>query len=151
MASITPKKKSGRIVSYKFKTCVGRDAQGKQIFRSKTWTPPDGMSVFKASRAAEKAALEWEDTVKAEYEKELSALASGKSYSLPPEQRHDDFDSFVSDIWLPLQARNRSHKPTTVAFFENMAKPIMEYFKGAVLQEISPFDIQRYLTYLGTG
>lgn len=46
MASITPKKKSGRIVSYKFKTCVGRDVQGKQMFRSKTWTLPDGMSVF---------------------------------------------------------------------------------------------------------
>ena len=150
MASITPKKKSGRIVSYKFKTCVGRDTQGKQIFRSRTWSPPDGMNVFKASRAAEKAALEWEDAVKAEYEKELAASASGKSYSLPPEQRHDDFGSFVSDIWLPLQARSGSHKPTTVAFFENMAKPIMEYFKGAVLQEIGPFDIQRYLTYLGT-
>lgn len=32
-ASITPKKKYDRIVSYKFKTCVGRDGQGKQVFR----------------------------------------------------------------------------------------------------------------------
>ena len=80
----------------------------------------------------------------------MAALATGKSYSLPPEKRHDDFNSFVSEIWLPLQVRSGSHKPTTVAFFENMSKPIMEYFKGSVLQEISPFDIQRYLTYLGT-
>lgn len=150
MASITPKRKSGRIVSYKFKTCVGRNTQGKQIFRCTTWVPPEGMKVFQADRAAEKAALEWEDTARAEYEREMAALATGKSYSLPPEKRHDDFNSFVSEIWLPLQVRSGSHKPTTVAFFENMSKPIMEYFKGSVLQEISPFDIQRYLTYLGT-
>ena len=108
------------------------------------------MKVFQADRAAEKAALEWEDTARAEYEREMAALAIGKSYSLPPEKRHDDFNSFVSEIWLPLQVRSGSHKPTTVAFFENMSKPIMEYFKGSILQEISPFDIQRYLTYLGT-
>ena len=150
MASITPKRKSGRIISYKFKTCVGRNAQGKQVFRCTTWVPPEGMKVFQADRAAEKAALEWEDAARAEYEKEMAALATGKSYSLPPEKRHDDFNSFVSEIWLPLQVRSGSHKPTTVAFFENMSKPIMEYFKDSILQEISPFDIQRYLTYLGT-
>ncbi len=150
MASITPKRKSGRIVSYKFKTCVGRNAQGKQVFRCTTWIPPEGMKVFQADRAAEKAALEWEDAARAEYEKEMAALATGKSYSLPPEQRHDDFNSFISDIWLPLYVRNGSHKPTTVAFCEDMTKPIMKYFNGSVLQEISPFEIQRYLTYLGT-
>ena len=150
MASVIPKKKSGRIVSYKFKTCVGRDSQGKQVFRCITWTPPEGMNTFKADRAAEKAALEWEDTVRAEYEKELEAAATGGSYNIPPEKRHDDFNQFVSNVWLPLQVRSGNHKPTTVAFFENMSKPILEYFKGTVLQEISPFDIQKYLTYLGT-
>lgn len=63
MASIIPKKKSGRIVSYKFKTCVGKNAQGKQVFRCMTWLPPEGMSAFKADRAAEKAALDWEDNL----------------------------------------------------------------------------------------
>ncbi len=150
MASIIPKKKSDRIVSYKFKTCVGRDTQGKQIFRTKTWLPPAGMGTFKANRAAEKAALEWEDTVRAEYEKKMAALSTGKSYSLPPEQRNDDFNSFISDIWLPLYVRSGSHKPTTVSFCEDMTKPIMKYFKGSVLQNISPFEIQRYLTYLST-
>ena len=87
------------------------------------------MKVFQADRAAEKAALEWEDTARAEYEREMAALAIGKSYSLPPEKRHDDFNSFVSEIWLSLQVRSGSHKPTTVAFFENMSKPIMEYLK----------------------
>ena len=150
MASITPKRKNGKIVFYKFKTCLGRDDQGRQIFRCMTWTPPEKMNVFKADRTAEKVALEWEESVKEEYEKEKRTVLTGESYLLPPEQRHDDFNYFISDVWLPLQVRSGNHKPTTVAFFEYMVKPIMEYFNGSILQEISPFDIQRYLTHLGT-
>lgn len=66
MASISFKKKEGKILSAKFKTCVGRDEQGKQIFRCTTWTPPDGLTWAKLNRAAERAAYDWEDTVKAE-------------------------------------------------------------------------------------
>lgn len=150
MASIIPKKKSGRIVSYKFKTCVGKNAQGKQIFRCMTWLPPEGMSTLKADRAAEKAALDWEDTVRAEYEKELSARTAGADYTLPPEQRHDDFNWFVSDVWLPLYVRSGSLKPTTVTYYQHMAQTITGYFNGAVLQEIGPLDIQKYLVYLRT-
>lgn len=150
MASITPRKKSGRIVSYKFKTCVGRNEQGKQVFRCMTWVPPKGMSTFKADRAAEKAAFEWEDIARAEYEKELTATVAGKIYTLPPDQRHDDFNWFVSDVWLPLYVRSGSMKPTTVSYYQFMAQTITGYFNGAVLQEIGPLDIQKYLVYLRT-
>lgn len=150
MASITPRKKSGRIVSYKFKTCVGRNKQGKQVFRCMTWTPPEGMSTIRADRAAEKAALEWEDIVRVEYEKELTATVTGKIYTLPPDQRHDDFNWFVSDVWLPLYVRSGSMKPTTVSYYQFMAQTITDYFNGAVLQEIGPLDIQKYLVYLRT-
>ena len=43
MASIIQNKKDGKIVSYKFKTCGGRDEFGKQVFRCYTWKIPDGM------------------------------------------------------------------------------------------------------------
>ena len=33
MASITQNKKDGKVISYKFKACIGRDEFGKQIFR----------------------------------------------------------------------------------------------------------------------
>lgn len=150
MASISFKKKEGKILSAKFKTCVGRDEQGKQIFRCTTWTPPDGLTRAKLNRAAERAAYDWEDTVKAEYKKEIAAKETGKDYFLSPEQRHDDFTKFVSEVWMPLQVRSGTHKPSTVAFFEHISKPILDYFDGKILQEISPFDIQRYLSYLRT-
>lgn len=108
------------------------------------------MNTFKAGRAAEKAALEWEDAVRAEYKKELEATATRGSYNIPPEKRHDDFNKFVLDVWLPLQIQSGNHKPTSVAFYQYMAKTITDYFSGAILQEIGPLDIQKYLVYLRT-
>lgn len=101
----------------------------------------------KAKKAAERAADAWEQEVKAEYQKEKEL---GNAYRLPPEKRHDDFAAFVNEMWLPLQIRGGDAKPSTVAFYEFMAKPITDYFNGAVLQEISPIEIQKYFTYLRT-
>ena len=44
MASITQNKKDGKIVSYKFRACVGRDEFGKHIFYCSTWKAPEGMT-----------------------------------------------------------------------------------------------------------
>ncbi len=58
--------------------------------------------------------------------------------------------SFVNDTWFVLQIRGENDKPNTIAFYKNMTRIISEYFKGSVLQEISPVDIQKYLVYLRT-
>lgn len=49
-----------------------------------------------------------------------------------------------------MQIRGENDKPNTIAFYKNMTRIISEYFKGSVLQEISPVDIQKYLVYLRT-
>ena len=67
-----------------------------------------------------------------------------------PDKRRDDFVSFVNDTWFVLQIRGENDKPNTIAFYKNMTRIISEYFKGSVLQEISPIDIQKYLAYLRT-
>ena len=36
MATITPKEKDGKIIAYKFRTCVGRDENGRQVSRATT-------------------------------------------------------------------------------------------------------------------
>ena len=58
MASIIPKTKDGKIISYKFKACVGRDDCGKQVFRCMTWKVPVGLGPAKAEKAAEKLELD---------------------------------------------------------------------------------------------
>ena len=56
MASIIQNKKDGKVISYKFQTCVGRDEFGKQIWRCTTWKAPDGLIPSRAEKAAQKAA-----------------------------------------------------------------------------------------------
>lgn len=151
MASIRENRKNGKVVSYRFIACLERDARGKQVRRYATWTPPADLTPAKAKRAAERAAEEWEDEIRKEHQEQKEAAASGQTYTVPPEKRRDSFTAFVNDTWLPLEVRNGSCKATTIAFYENMAKVITTYFDGAVMQEISPIQIQKYLIYLRTG
>ena len=123
---------------------------GKQIRRFRTWTLEEGLTPSKARKAAERAADAWEQEVRAEYQKEKDAKAQGRAYSLLPEKRKDDFVSFVNHIWFAVNMCGGDAKPSTIAFYEYMTKPILEYFNGAVLQDISPVDIQKYFVYLRT-
>ena len=150
MASIRENRKNGKVVSFRFSACLERDAEGKQIRKYLTWTPPDSLPPAKAKKAAEKEADAWEISIKEEYEKEKAAEAIGKSYALPPEKRRDCFASFVNEIWLPLQVRNGNCRPNTIAFYQNIAKVITHYFGGSYLQEITPVQVQKYLIYLRT-
>ena len=150
MANIRENVRNGKTVSYRFTACLGRDSNGKQIRKYTTWEIPMGLTPAKARKAAERAADDWEQDVRQEYEKQCTLTALGKTYQIPAEKRRDDFCAFVKDTWFPLQVRDGKHKPKTIAFYESMVKFITNYFKGAVLQEISAIGIQRYLTFLGT-
>ena len=75
MAIITQNKKDGKVVSYKFKACVGRDELGKQVFKCSTWKVPEGLIPSRVEKAAQKAAAEWEKKVKDEYQKDLKSGA----------------------------------------------------------------------------
>ena len=46
MATIKENRKNGKVVSYYFTVCLGRDSQGKQIRHYTTWTPPKGMKMM---------------------------------------------------------------------------------------------------------
>ena len=150
MANIRENKKNGKIISYRFTVCLERDAQGKQVRKYTTWTPPEELTPAKAKKAAERAAESWEETAKAEYQQEKYAAEQEQVSAIPAEKRHDDFASFVNDTWLPLQVRNGSNKPCTVVFYQNNANFIVEHFKGKTLQSITPMDIEKYLVFLRT-
>ena len=52
MATIQENRKNGKLVSYKFTACVGRDAAGKQIRYYRTWTPPREYAPARARKCA---------------------------------------------------------------------------------------------------
>ena len=60
MAYIQEKIKGKKIVSFKFKACLGRDANGKQIFKCTTWYPPADLALAKARKEADRVADRWE-------------------------------------------------------------------------------------------
>lgn len=151
MAAIRENKKNGKVISYRFTACMERDARGKQMRKYFTWPVPDGMTPAKAKKTAERAADAWEEEIRKEYQEEKKALACGAAYNLPPEKRRDDFVAFVNDIWFPLHVGGGNCKPTTIAYYKNIAKVITNYFNGCILQEISPIQIQKYLVYLQTA
>lgn len=148
MASIRENIRSGKVVSYRFTACIERDFRGKQVRKYTTWTPPEGLTPSKARRLAERAADEWEQEAREEYQEEKDALARGIAYALPPEKRRDDFIDFVENVWLPLEIRSGNRKPSTVAFYTNISKHITAYFAGAALQEIGAIQIQKYLVFM---
>lgn len=145
MANIRENRRNGKLVSYRFTACLERDANGKQIRRYTTWEVPAGMTPARAKKAAERAADEWEQQLRSAYQKEKEL---GAAYTLPPEKRRESFTTFVNDVWFPLQICNGNDKQTTVTFYKNMKKLIVEYFDGSYLQEISPIQIQKFLVYL---
>ena len=142
MATIQEKIRENKIVSCKFKSCLGRDENGKQIFKCYTWYPPVGLTKAKCRKEAERAAAVWEAEIKQAYalQKEQEAEAgSAKVYT---------FGRFVNEVWLPLCVRDGSHRPATIAMYTNILKLILLRFEAVPLHEITGIQISQYLTWL---
>ena len=97
------------IVSCKFKACLGREENGKQIFKCLTWYPPENPTPAKARKAAQAAADIWERDIKANCEVEKENKETKRSTYI--------FKEFINDIWLPLCVNDGSHRHTTVMVF----------------------------------
>lgn len=144
MASIRENRKDGKLISYTFTACFGRDRQGKQIRRYKNWTPLKGMGATKAKKEAEKQAILWEQSLQEEVEQQPTVVQR------TIDERQDDFVEFIEKVWFPLQVSGNDRKAKTVAFYTSTTKIIKKYFAGRVLQDITAMDIERYLVYLRT-
>ena len=146
MATITPKSKNGKIVAYKFKSCVGRTDDGKQILRYTTWHVPDGLIPSRARKAAERAAAQWEKGARTEYELDVKQPERVREREI--DSKRTEFAQFVNDVWFPLCINDGEHKQSTVEFYRATLKRIIEHFKGKYIQEITSTDIQKFLIYL---
>ena len=115
MATITPYQKDGKTIAYRFRVCVGRDENGKQIVLSTTWNVPDGLTPSKAKRAAQSASRLWERNAKEEYK---NGTSKPERSQLPkPTQTGTDFVDFIETQWFPLCIDNGERKPKTISFY----------------------------------
>ena len=71
MATVDPPKtdKTGKIISYRIRACIGRDERYKQIWRTCTIKRPEGLTPKKEQKEVQRIADEWEAAKKAEYER----------------------------------------------------------------------------------
>lgn len=138
MASIYPNRKNGKIISFKFKAYLGRDENGKQVFKCVTWTPDKTMSENKLIALAEKEATIWEHDL-------TSALAEEKRINSPEEIT---FKEFVENKWFPNELNNAEHRNSTIAFRRYLLSIIVDYLGEFKLNEIDSSKIEEYLGYL---
>lgn len=147
MATIQEKIKEGKIISYKFKACLGRDEGGKQVFKCMTWYPPENLTKAKSKKAAERASAAWELELKQVY---LLEREQARQEVAAKAERANiyTFGRFVNEVWIPLCVRDGSHRPATIAMYTNILKVILPHFEGVPLQEITGIRITQYLRWL---
>ena len=145
MATIKEKRVNGKIFSYKFTCCLGRDAQGKQIRRCTTWQVPEGMTPSKAKKAAEREAAAWETDLRAEFEADTIPVVQAQEKAKVIASIN--FADYVKEVWLPICIENGEYKPKTVSYYTDMSKNAVKYFSEQSIQEIDFIAIQKFLSF----
>ena len=142
MAAIQEKIKDGKLISCKFKACLGRCENGKQIFRCMTWYPPDNLTLAKARKSTQMAADTWESEIKRIYLQEQGAVSNMASYP---------FDRFVNEVWIPQCLRDGTHRPKSIDFYMGLLRLALLHFQNIPLNEITGIKVNEYLVWLRSG
>ena len=133
MANIYPHIKKGKLVSFKLRAFLGRDKNGKQIFKCRTWKVPEGITEKKARKEAQIQADSFEKEWLKRFEAENKTLKSQKI----------TLQEFIDTIWLPSLTGN--YRPTTIEFKKDISKVIKHSFLGKKkIQNINNTDIEIY-------
>lgn len=141
MATITTKyDDSGKPISYKFTCCVGRDDNGKQVWRTKTVKSPH-YTEAKEKKWINTELLNWEQQQKDDYK---------KSHNTADKDRIT-FAEFVREHWWPDHVMDGSHTPSSISFYKHMSDNILAHFGNK--KKLSQMDVEtvkRYIKYLRT-
>lgn len=139
MATIdTRRDKAGSITGYRFRACIARDEQGKQVWRTATIKRPEGLTPAREKKEVERLADEWERAQVAQY---------SKTHSKEDIERIT-FECFVRDHWMKDHVMDGEHTPSSVSFFRYMSDDLIAYFGTKKLVQIDTEAVKRYLRYL---
>ena len=141
MATLTTKTDdAGKPISYKFTCCVGRDANGKQVWRTKTVKSPH-YTEAKEKKWINTELLNWEQQQKDDYK---------KSHNTADKDRIT-FAEFVREHWWTDHVMDGSHTPSSISFYKHMSDNILAHFGNK--KKLSQMDVEtvkRYIKYLRT-
>ena len=137
MASIYPKLKDGKIVSFKFKSLLYRDETGKQVCKCKTWKPSKNLSEAKLLEKAKIEAALWEKQLLLEIKNE--SVSQNLDLTL---------EKFVKDYWLDYQKNVKENKQTTIQFYNDILKIILPKIGKIKMINVSHIDLENYMKYI---
>ena len=142
MATITSKTDgNGSIISYKATLCVGRDEYNKQVWRTKTFKRPVGLTPAKERKEVERQVDMWAEKQKAEYERTHEKADKSRI----------TLTEFINAHWWPDHVMDGSHTPSSISFYKNMSDDIIAYFGTKKrLALIDAETVKRYIKYLNT-
>lgn len=123
--------KDGSIVSYRLRADLGRDSDGKQIIKTQTVKSAGGTPA-KELKAMQRRADEWEQGL--------------KNQLIPMEEK--PFGQFLQDDFFGVHVHSGELKNTTIAFYQNMAPRVVNFFGNTPLVKITAMDIEKFLNHL---
>lgn len=141
MASIkTVMNSAGEVTGYRFRACVGRDEQYKQVWRTKTIKRPEGLTPAKERKEVARLADEWEREQEAAYQKGHAA-----------DKDKITFAQFVREHWWTDNVMDGTHTPSSVSFYRYMSNDLIDYFgEKKRLNQIDVEAVKRYIKFLNT-
>lgn len=133
------------ITGFKFRCCVGRDEQYKQIWRTCTISRDDPQFEelpFGGKKYIDKLLsikYTWDEKQKDEFERNHNKTEKNKI----------TFKEFVSDHWMKDHVIP-DHTPSSIQFFRYTSDKAVQYFGKKKLKDIDTEAVKRYLNYLRT-
>lgn len=142
MATIDTKKDTtGKITGYRLRSCVGRDEQGRQVWRTKTISRPAPLTPARENNWIKKYAAEWEEEVKAKFEATHSKVDIDRI----------TLADFTRNHWWNDHVMDGSHTPSSIEFFRGMSETVLSYFgEKKALSQIDAKTIKRFIKYFNT-
>lgn len=138
--------KEGNLTGWRFRSCVGRDSERRQVWRT-YFLPVDDPRITEATpkkqeKQVASIANSWERQQKDEYSKNQSKQDRSKL----------TLETFIKEVWLPQHVYDGSHKAASVAFYEQLSKSILTYqpLASKALSKITASDIKSYVVHLQT-
>lgn len=140
MASVKENRnRDGKIISYRFRACVGRDpATGKQVWRTATFPKPDGMTPKAEAKHIRRAAEDWESKQRDDYKK-----------GLEPDRDKITLAEFVRGHWWPNCVEAAGHTPNTLNVYRRESDDMLGFFGERIrLVEIDVERIGRLIRWM---
>ena len=132
--------KNNNHTGWRARVCLGRDDSGKQVWRTHAFDRMEGLTPAKEEREIKRLAENWEKSERDKYKQE----------PVKKDKTRITFAEFVKDHWIPDHVNNGEHSPSSISFYEYMARNLVSYFGEKRISTIDTETIKRWLKHLHT-